>query len=396
MSKKMSRRKFLKGFGAVSVLVAGGAVYRSIDQGVFSSGTGLAYEAWSNWRTDPADGPLRLVQSAILASNPHNTQPWLFHVTDNQISLFADRRRHLGAMDPYLREMTLGLGCALENMILTASATGYEANVSIVSGTLELASEQTEMTKVADIILSPAPIHSNTLYDAIPFRRTNRYTYDSSRSVDNSKLDEMTSLIDLDNIRLFTYRQQTPTFDTFVQHTVESTEAIIADEQMSHDNHRWVKQSWNAVQEDKDGVYIDTSGAPASTRTLVKMLPSVPRDQFKAGWLTSTQETLTTTDIVGFIAVRDLYDQEMTLNAGRIWQRLHLWGTTNGLAMQPINQMPEVVDRYRQLERTSRIAEIMDELTGDITWRPTFAFRMGYPQNNPLPSARRPVNEVTV
>ena len=53
----------------------------------------------------------------------------------------------------------------------------------------------------------------------------------------------------------------------------------------------------------------------------------------------------------GFISVRDLYDKAQTLRAGRLWQRMHLWATTQGVAMQPLNQPVEMVDRERGLGR---------------------------------------------
>jgi hypothetical protein len=103
--KKLSRRKVLAlaGTGTL-VLVIGGGAWRAADQGVFSTGEGPAYEPWDDWRT-ATKGPLNLVRAAILAANPHNTQPWLFQVTPSQINLFADRRRNIGANDPFLREM---------------------------------------------------------------------------------------------------------------------------------------------------------------------------------------------------------------------------------------------------------------------------------------------------
>jgi hypothetical protein len=39
---------------------------------------------------------------------------WLFVVNPNRIELFAAINRNIGAIDPYLREMYEGLGCALE------------------------------------------------------------------------------------------------------------------------------------------------------------------------------------------------------------------------------------------------------------------------------------------
>lgn len=47
------------------MLVAGGGVWRAVDQGVFGSGQGRPYEPWKNWRE--AKGPMALVSAAILA-----------------------------------------------------------------------------------------------------------------------------------------------------------------------------------------------------------------------------------------------------------------------------------------------------------------------------------------
>src|ERR1700694_41610 len=53
----MQRRSFLKGAGAVTVVVAGGGIWRANDQGVFSIGKGPAYEPWHDWRGSGKDGP---------------------------------------------------------------------------------------------------------------------------------------------------------------------------------------------------------------------------------------------------------------------------------------------------------------------------------------------------
>jgi hypothetical protein len=103
----MNRRTLLKGFAGLTVLAAGGTVYRAWDNGVFDVGGGPAYEPWHEWREAALEGPLALVQAAILASNAHNTQPWRFQASDDQIAVFADHQRHLGAFDPFRREMAL-------------------------------------------------------------------------------------------------------------------------------------------------------------------------------------------------------------------------------------------------------------------------------------------------
>ena len=121
----MKRRSFLKGAGVVTVVVVGAGVWRAHDQGVFSVGEGPAYEPWKNWR-NTNEGPLTLVRAAILAASPHNTQPWLFKVSNSSIELHIDTQRNVGALDPYLREEHIGIGCALENLTLAAAANGRD------------------------------------------------------------------------------------------------------------------------------------------------------------------------------------------------------------------------------------------------------------------------------
>jgi hypothetical protein len=54
------------------------------------------------------------------------------------IRVFADRARNLGAFDPFRREIHLGLGAAIENIVLAAQAFGLAAGVAPVEGKLSL------------------------------------------------------------------------------------------------------------------------------------------------------------------------------------------------------------------------------------------------------------------
>jgi hypothetical protein len=205
----------------------------------------------------------------------------------------------------------------------------------------------------------------------------------------------MTMLVNAQSdVRIFLYAAGSDAYDQLASTTIQATETIIADHDMAEHGYAWVDTTWQEVHQGKDGPYIDTAGVSPLIRAAVKMLPPTSQQTFDAGWLSGTVATLENTAMLGFIAVRNLYDQPASIRAGRAWQRLHLWATTQRLSMQPINQMPEVVDRDRQLNRPSEVAAVMDNLTGDPSWRPTFVFRVGYPLNDLLPSARRPVSEV--
>ena len=172
----MQRRAFLKSAGVVTVIVVGGGVWRAYDRGVFSVGEGPAFQPWKDWQ-ETKDTPLGLVRAAILAASPHNTQPWLFKVTNSSISLYLDSQRNPGALDPYLREEHIGMGCALENLMLAAAANGYDATATLLPGKLTQTMAYPKHELVAQVGLAPGQKQQSELYDAIPHRHTNRNPY---------------------------------------------------------------------------------------------------------------------------------------------------------------------------------------------------------------------------
>src|ERR1700746_748111 len=162
----MQRRSFLKGAGIVTVAVVGGGVWRAWDQGVFSAGEGPAYEPWKDWRKTGNNTPLALVRAAILAASPHNTQPWLFKITNSSIEMHIDTQRNVGALDPYLREEHIGIGCALENLMLAAPANGYAATATLLPGKLGPIPAEPKPQLLARVNLTPGKREESELYNA--------------------------------------------------------------------------------------------------------------------------------------------------------------------------------------------------------------------------------------
>lgn len=54
-----------------------------------------------------------MIQRAVMAPSSHNTQPWIFRVSDWAIDLWADRTRCLPVNDPEDRELAISCGSAL-------------------------------------------------------------------------------------------------------------------------------------------------------------------------------------------------------------------------------------------------------------------------------------------
>jgi nitroreductase len=72
-------------------------------------------------------GVRRLLIAAGQASSVHNTQPWRFAVSGEEISLRTDPDRRLRVSDPRGRSQHVSCGAALFNLRLAARVTGSGA-----------------------------------------------------------------------------------------------------------------------------------------------------------------------------------------------------------------------------------------------------------------------------
>jgi hypothetical protein len=386
---KLSRRSFLRAGGVLLVGLAGGSVFRASAQGVFSVGQGPAYEPWTTWRSDMNEGELSLVRAAILASNPHNSQPWLFRVSDSQIDVYADTTRQIGTIDPFLREMYTGVGCAIENLVLAAHAEGFLPTVTYLP-------DANETTYAARVTLSSANPEVSPLYEAIPSRRTNRLAYDTSRPVPQDVLDRLAALNDDPDVRVVWITD--PEMRTYMgEQIVAATAALNADEEQSKDSHVWWRGSWQQLQEKRDGITPD-AGQPALLSALIKMLPDTDRGTADSTFLELTRTRHVATAMgYGLIVVRDQMDNELRLRGGRLWQRMHLQATIEGLGVQPLNQMPERADREVQLGLEPYFTNVLADLVGNDEFHTLMPFRFGYPTDHPsAPAPRRSVENVLV
>jgi nitroreductase len=368
----------------VVVVGGGGLAWRVVDQGVLAPGTGPAYEAWRAKLT--GDGALSLVRAAILAANAHDTQPWRFAVTADRIDLFADRSRTIGAVDPLGRELEISLGCALENLVLAAPPNGYAASVAVLP-------DRANPDHVARVELAPGTAPISALFEAIPRRHTDRGAYDTTKSVEGGVLEELSAQADSDLASL-TWVDADPAKARFGDLTVRATETLIADPDQSHDDFAWYRQDWAEIQRRKDGITMDTAGLPEPMRVAVRVLPPSDRATMQRGWVDATRDRhVATAAAFGLITVRDRADTAQRLTAGRFFQRVHLTATARGLALQPLNQVLERIDREIAAGLEPTFGSSMAELV-PAEREVVMAFRIGHPTTIAYLSPRRPATDV--
>lgn len=383
--KVFSRRNILIGMGAAVGLGAAGVSWRAYDQGVFSVGQGPAYEAWESWQSGGAGQPLDMVRTAILAANPHDIQPWLFSVASSSINVYIDPGRNLGTVDPFGREVHIGLGCALENLVLAAEAGGFTPS-------LKLMPDASDPTHIAAIDILPGNKSTSDLYNAIPLRHTNRGAYEI-RVVPNETLDALKSLNQESDIGVlwFSSDDERKSAGDLI---IASTEAFIADKVMSGDSSKWMRQDWQDIQRYKDGITLDAQGLSSIMLLAAKILPAQSQDENDKYWLQSTKDVhVATAGAFGLIVAKDGRDSVQRLKGGRLWQRMHLWATNGGIGMHPLNQVIECAERESVLGSEPKITNQLKALTGP-GWQPLMMFRLGYATTKAMASPRRPAEEV--
>ena len=128
---------------------------------------------------------------------------------------------------------------------------------------------------------------------------------------------------------------------------------------------------------------------------IAKMLPDMSRQSNDQSFVKNIRDTvIPTAAAFGILAVQDGMDNAQRLQCGQTWQRIHLWATTQGLALQPLNQMTERADREVQLGIEPVFGKAIAALIADENWTGIMPFRMGYPTEVGLPSPRRGLEKV--
>jgi nitroreductase len=374
---------------ALVALAALAILYRAHRQGLFRAAD-PSLAAWTAFENRQHLRTRRLISAAVLAASPHNSQPWRFLVGENEILLHADFTRSLGAMDPFQREMFIGLGCALENIAIAAPGAGFAADIAL------LPDPKTGLA--ARVTLTPAAPSPHRLERVIARRRTDRGPYDTTRPVGGDAIHALQSELDDDRpFELLFFPPESAQAASFRELTMQAARDIVADSRMSRDSARWYRHDQRVIDTRRDGLTIQTQGFPPWRETLVRLLPQASVKTAHISWLRNTRMVqLATAMQIGMIVVpRDrLLDDRISLAIGRAWQRLHLKATELGLACQPINQIPERISRERQLGWAPEMQRALEQQI-PLNGVPAFCFRMGFPTREAPHSPRRTVETVT-
>ncbi|WP_438742335.1 Acg family FMN-binding oxidoreductase [Bradyrhizobium sp. U531] len=265
-----------------------------------------------------------LVRFATLASNSHNTQPWIFSAHGNEIAIAPDFARRCPAVDPDDHHLFVSLGCAAENLILAASTLGWRAT-PVIDGDRIV------------ITLEEAPPVTWALAAAIPARQCTRATYDGKPVAPEilRRLEDACREPDVTAI-LLTERTAIAGVTDYV---LAGNSAQMRDRAFMRELVSWIRFNEAEALATMDGLFAPASGNPSLPSWLARPLLNLFFTE--SGENKKYREQLASSAGIMVLAA-DRSDKSHWIAVGRACQRFGLQATALGLKYSFVNQPVEV------------------------------------------------------
>ena len=360
----LSRRNVLAIIGGGTIVAAVGGV------NVFTS-TRTPEKALAPWsQAGGYEEPRRFALSyAILVPNPHNRQPWQVDLgTPDTVILYRDKARDLPHTDPYSRQLTIGLGCFLEQMRIAATVRGYAVDMVPFpegeDGPVAIA------TFRKDASIKPDPLFNNILD-----RHSCKEPF-ADTPVAPDTAAPLTALADviLQPARVAAIREL-----TWKAHTIETYTPRTMKE--SVDLMRMGKTEINAMPDgiDLGGPFLESLMAVGVMNR--ENLLDENSSAFQQG-VEIYREMLNSTRAYAVVTTPN-NSRESQLEAGRRWVRLNLTTTKQGLSLHPVSQAlqeyPEMAELYAQVHKMLAPAGHTVQMLGRLGYGPKVSVSPRWP-----------------
>jgi nitroreductase len=311
----------------------------------------------------------RAAVRATYAPSVHNTQPWHFRLTHDELRIHADRTRQLNVLDPTGRQLTISCGCALFNARVSLAADGVGVVVrrhptydtSDLLASISFAPEQAAEQVIA------------RLEPVILTRQTNRRQF-SDDAVPDELLAELENAATAEGAELFVVRDPD-------QRVVVASLSQQADN-IEHLNpaYRAELRAWTTADPSRrDGV--PHTAVPHVDGTSGDEVPLRDFDTHGAGYLPAETRSTRNQCLVVLCTAGDAPAD--WLRAGEALERVLLEVTRHGYTSSPLTQVTEV---------PSARAHLRTEL--GLTGYPHVLLRIGRAEATPSSRRRRLVDVI--
>jgi hypothetical protein len=312
-----------------------------------------------------------LVAYAIKAPSGHNTQPWKFKISNTSIRISPDYTRRLEVVDPDDHALFISLGCALENLLIAASHSGYSSTVSYhLHNTAE---------EYIQVDLRPeATANQTDLFEAIALRQSTRAPYNHA-AIPAAHVEKLQEAASRENVicRIIEDKQE---IDAITQLVKEANIRQLKNDRFRKEMETWIRFNEKTANNSKDGLRSAVMGSPSVPTWFGKLFfnylvsPTKEADKAAASIVSSSA-------LVVFITEDN--SKEGWVKLGQSFERFALQATALGIKHAHLNMPCEEVPVRHKLK----------QLLGYTTAEPLLLIRLGY--SDPMPmSFRRPLEDV--
>jgi hypothetical protein len=203
-----------------------------------------------------------MVEFAIKAPSGHNTQPWKFRINERSIEVLPNFTKSLPIVDGNNRELYISLGCALENLCITARHLGY--NYEIVSQNDQGITINLEKT-------SSGP--ENNLFPEIEKRQTNRSIY-TNRKIPDETIRYLENIVIQPNTHIYFAKTGKRFTDPLTQYILRGNEIQMNDNNFKAELILWMRFNKGEIRKTQDGLAYNAMGFPAIPRFMGKPIVS--------------------------------------------------------------------------------------------------------------------------
>jgi hypothetical protein len=364
----LSRRDFIKLLGVTGAAAAGGFLLDTYAPWVdYENQADEISKPFQQNTAKPAQ-MLEMVRYATLAANGHNTQPWKFAIKEDEIEIHPDYSRHLPVVDPNNRELWISLGCALENLMVSAYAAGYTPDVTYP-----------DESDFIHIRLSNDTPQKSPLFDAIPVRQNTRSEFDG-QAVKKNELDLLQGLTLEPGVNLHFVTNPTD-LEKVVDYVNQGNLNQYADDAFINELIYWLRFNKKDALATNDGLYSVCSGNPAVPGWLGRLFVASTKPEQQADL-----DAKKLRSSAGAVVITSaLENKSAWVRAGQVYERLALKMTTLDIKSAFLNQPIEVTNLRSQFQSSLGLEKALPQLI----------VRFGYADTMPR-SLRRPVEQVLI
>lgn len=310
----------------------------------------------------PKDHWEEIIRYACKAPSGHNTQPWIFRITPESMTILPDFKAALPMVDPDHRELYISLGCAAENACLAASHLGYTSRIACRDArgiTIQLTTETDKM--------------GNRLFSGIEKRQTNRSIY-SDKKITEKTLNALSRVSPENQVQCHFYETGSSGAELLAQYILRGNDIQMKDEEFKGELTSWMRFNEKQIREKRDGLTYKVFGNPPLPGWIAKTIVSLflhPGQQNKS----DQKKIASSSHLVLFTISANIPEQWIDL--GRSLQRLLLQMTLSGIAHAYMNQPCEIPALAREIQEQLPIRHEF----------PVLILRIGYA--SPMPFSPR-------